>query len=413
MNSLAGQSAILRTLIGKELKLYGRNKLYLFLSALTLVAFVALFWVIPDTVDQTITVGLSPSLEVLLEEGRDFLRELGVPEEMLSQLDEEALADEEGLKLVGLETADDLEAVIGGQLELYRTYDGDYVLRDPTSGEPRPQEADRVHLDVGIAFPPGFIADVAQGMKTTVSVIADAAVPPEIRGAMGGLVREISFQIAGLELPVTLPDEELIVLGPDRVAEQPTFRDTMRPLLAIMILVVETYAIAALISIEVIQRTVTALMVTPMRIWHFLAAKTLVGTALGFGQGILILVLVAAFTPANWSLLVVTMFIGAILFTGVAMIVGAAGKDFIDQLMYAVLFTVPLMIPALSVLFPGTAATWVRLIPSYPIIDLIVGATIYDATLGASLGSLAHALLWVVVLFGLGLLVLRRKVETL
>ena len=32
------------------------------------------------------------------------------------------------------------------------------------------------------------------------------------------------------------------------------------------------------------------------------------------------------------------MLIGSLLFTGVAMLIGAAGKDFLDQLMYALLF---------------------------------------------------------------------------
>lgn len=412
MRPSVSNRGILRTLLKKEFRLYSRNHLYLFLTALTLILFVTLFWVVPDTVDQTLRVGISPSLEVLLEEGRQFIREMGIPEEQLPQL-EAALAEEEGLLLVDLATREDLEAVIGGRSELYRTREGQYLLWDRQSGEPRPDGVQRIYLDIGIVFPPDFIAEAARGNETTVTLITDASVPPEIRQAIASLVREISYQISGRPLPVTLPPEETIILGPDRIADQASFRDRLRPLLAVMILVVETYALAALISIEVLQRTVTALMVTPMRMWHFLMAKTLVGTTLGFSQGIIILALVAAFTPANWSLLLVTMLMGALLFTAVAMLIGAAGKDFMDQLMYSVLFTVPLMIPALSVFFPGTAALWVRFLPSYPIIDLIVSATIYDATLGASLGSLGYALLWVMVLFGLGLFVLRRKVETL
>ncbi|MEW5784248.1 MAG: ABC transporter permease [Bacillota bacterium] len=184
-------------------------------------------------------------------------------------------------------------------------------------------------------------------------------------------------------------------------------------MIAFFILMMETYAMASLISTEVLQRTVTALMVTPMRIRHFLTAKTIFGTGLALTQVIVTLALVGAFTTGNWSLLLAAAITGAILFTGVAMLIGAAGKDFIGQLMYSLLFIVPLMIPAFTVLFPGTAAAWVRAIPSYPIASLLVGATLYDAGWAPSFGVLAYALLWVVILYCLGLFVLKRKVESL
>jgi len=230
---------------------------------------------------------------------------------------------------------------------------------------------------------------------------------------MQSFVREIAYQLAGRELPVELPAEETIILGPDRSGAQASMRDKMRPLLAFFALVLETYAMASLISTELLQRTVTALLVTPMKMWHFLAAKTLFGTGLALLQGLTILVLVGAFTPANWLLLLTIMLLGSLLFTGVAMLIGAAGKDFLDQLIYALLFSVPLMIPAFAVLFPGTAAAWVRVIPSYPIAELLANTTIYGSSWRDSLGLLGYALLWGAVLYAMSLLVLKRKVESL
>ncbi len=413
MRPAAGSRAILFALIGKELVLYRRNTLYLFLSALTLVLFVALFWVSPDSVEQSLTVGISPPLRVLLEEGRRSLGELGVPPELIDQLEGTSIGDEEGLRLVQLEDAQQLQAIIAGELQLFRTSDGEFRIWDPKGSEARPRGLDRVDLGIGIDFQRDFLAEVATGGSATVRVITDAAVPAEIQHAISSLVREIALAVAGRPLPVTIPDQELIVLGTDRLENPISMRDKLRPLMALMVLVVETYAVASLVSIEVIQRTVTALLVTPMQLWQFLLAKTVVGTALAFGQGTLILLLVAAFTPGNWSLLLTAMLLGGLLFTSVAMLIGAAGKDFMDQLMYAVLFSVPLMIPAFAILFPGTAAAWVRLLPSYPIVDLIVGVTIYDATWADSLGALASGLAWTLALFGLGVLVLRRKVEAL
>lgn len=407
---------ILGAILKKDLRLYARNKVYIFLSILGLAGFVLAFWLIPGIVDETITLAVSPPIGAMVEEAREELLARGVPEAQparLEQIDFAKEGKEEGLVLVELESAAQLERVIAGSLEVYRAADGTQLLYDPAAGQKKPRESERIRPDIGIAFPASFIADTAAGKKTTVTLFSDAAVPEEIHQAMQSFVREVACEVAGRELPVELPGEETIILGRDRAGEQATLRDKLRPMLAFLVLMIETFAMASLISAEVLQRTVTALRVTPMKNWQFLTAKTIFGTGLALSQGLIILALVGAFTAANWPLLLATMLIGSVLFTGVAMLIGAAGKDFLDQLMYALIFTVPLMIPAFSVLFPGAAAAWVRAIPSYPIADLLVGVTIYGAGWAESLGSLAYALAWVAVLYGAGLFVLKRKVESL
>ena len=69
---------------------------------------------------------------------------------------------------------------------------------------------------------------------------------------------------------------------------------------------------ASLISTELLQRTVTALLVTPMKTWHFLAAKTIFGTGMALTQGLIILALVGAFTQTNWPLLFTIMLLSLI-----------------------------------------------------------------------------------------------------
>ncbi|MHB1476716.1 MAG: ABC transporter permease, partial [Coriobacteriia bacterium] len=170
---------------------------------------------------------------------------------------------------------------------------------------------------------------------------------------------------------------------------------------------------ASLVSTEVLQRTVTAVLVTPAKVGDFLAAKTIFGTVMSLSQALIMLALIGGITAQNWSLMLVVLFMGAIMFTGVALFVGAAGKDFIGQLFYSMLFLIPLLVPTFSVMFPGSAAAWVRAIPTYPIIDVLVRATSYGATWSDSWTSLAYAALWLVVLYGAGLVALKRKVESL
>ena len=415
MSRTVSRGEILGALLKKELIAYSRDKLYLFLTLLTLVFVVGIFWVVPDSVEESITLGVAPPIQTLLDEGIETLRALGATEDQLAEFRDADLAEgEEGFALVEFESAEDLAAVIEGTLQAWRTDEGALVLRDREAGEDRPGDAERVRVDIGIGFPASFIGDVATGAEgVTVTVYSDADVPEEIQGAMTSFVREMAYQFAGRQLPVEMPDDETIVLGTDRMGDQVSMREKLIPMLAFMMLLIETFAMASLISVEVLQRTVTAVLVTPARVVDFLTAKSIFGTGLALSQGLIVLALVGAFTAQNWWLLLITMLLGAMMFTGVAMIVGAAGKDFMGQLFYAMLFTVPLLIPAFSVLFPGSAATWVQVLPTFPLLEALVNITIYEAVWADVWRSFALGAAWLVVLFGAGLVILKRKVESL
>ncbi len=409
------RKALVAALLKKEALAYSRDTLYLFLTGLVLVMIVVLATVVPDSVEEQITLGVSPPVSELIANATDELKRLGATEQQLAELDEADLAEgDEGLDLVQFETADDLSAVVKGDLEAWRTADGGLVLRDPGSGESKPTDAERLSVSIGIAFPPTFVSDVASKQDgVEVTVFSDASVPPEIQGAMQSFVREAGYQLAGEELPVTMPDEDSIVLGQDRSGDQISLRDKLIPMLAFLILIMETFSMSSLISVEVLQRTVGALLVTPVRVADFLFAKTVFGTGLAFSQGVVVLAIVGAFTTANWSVLMVTMLLGALMFTGIAMVVGSAGKDFIGQLFYSMAYVIPLMIPAFGVLFPGSAAPWIQVLPSYPVIASLVGASVYELGWPELWTSLAYALAWVCVIYIAGLVALKRKVESL
>jgi ABC-2 type transport system permease protein len=413
MNRRVSRPTIIWALLRKELTAYSRDLVYLALTLVVLVAAPLVFRFLPDSVNETITLAVSPSLETLVADARVDLEAGGATPEQLAMLDELDLAADEGLAVLGVDDADQLAGVVEGRLEAWRTDAGDVVIRDPAT-EPEPPQAERVSADVGIAFPDGFISDVmAREPGVSVTVYTEAGVPAELRGAMTSFVRELANQFAGRELPVGLPAEDEIVLGEDRAGDQVTLAERMRPLLLFMILLMETFSMASLVSTEVLQRTVTAVLVTPARVFDVLTAKAVFGTVLSLGQALIVLALIGGVTAQNWSLLLATLLIGAMMFTGVALFVGSAGRDFMGQLFLAMLVTVPLLIPALAVLLPGSAAPWVQAIPTYPVIDVLVGATVYGATWADSAGSLAVASLWLVVLFGAGWFTLKRKVESL
>jgi len=415
MSRPISRPAIIRALLKKELTAYSRDLVFLGLTLVVLIAAPFLFHALPDSVDESITLGVYPAIPEMIGDAREALAEMGATEEQVAELDDiDLAAGEEGLALIEFESEERLRGVIEGSLELWRTESGEMVYRDKEAGDKKPEDAERVEPDIGVAFPSDFIAGVAAGKDDlTVTVYSQAGIGEEIQTAMKSFVREAAYQIAGRELPVGMPDEDTIVLGDDRMGDQVTMQERMRPLLLFMVLLMETFSMASLVSTEVLQRTVTAVLVTPAKVGDFLAAKTIFGTLMSLSQALIILVFIGGVTSANWSLILTVLVMGAIMFTGIALFVGAAGKDFMGQLFYAMLFTIPLLIPAISVMFPGSAAPWVKALPSYPIIKVLVDTTAYGGTWGDAWGSLAYAALWLVVLYFAGLFALKRKVETL
>lgn len=391
MSRPVSRAAIVAAIMKKDFREFSRDRLYVFLSLLGLVAYVVLFWVVPSTVDETITLGayLGPLAERIPVDAT------------------------EGVEFVGFDSPGDLEKVIAGDLEYWRTAEGGHVLRDAGAGDAEPDGGERVDVRIGIALPDDFAQAVAAGRGGTVTVYSDVDVPAEVQGGMAGFVRELAYTLAGDELPVRMPEQETIVLGRDRAGDQVSLRERMRPMLAFFVLMIETFALASLIAGEVAARTITAILVTPARLSDVLAAKTVYGTILAFSQAVVLLVAVDAFSASNWLLLLVAVLLGSVMFTGIAMLVGSAGKDFLGTLFYGLLFLVPLVVPGIAVLFPGTAAAWVKALPTYGLIRVLNGATAYGEGFGDVTGALGLSLAWVVALYLAGLYTLKRKVETL
>lgn len=396
MSSRASRVAIVAAIVRKDFKEFARDRLYIRLSIVGLVFFALTYYLVPDTVDETITLGIHQTgMDTLVDSFRAGAGAAG------------------GLDLVALDTADHLGAAVAGDLDVYRTSAGGIVLVGPGAQPTAPKGAQKLALTIGIAFPDRFLESTAAGERPTVTVYTDAAVAPEITSAMTSFVREIAYSITGDALPVTPTAQGAAILGPDRVGDQVSLRDKLRPMLAFFVLMIETFALSWLIASEILDRTVTAVLVTPARVGDFLAAKTICGAVLAGGQALILLLVVRSFTTGGWSILLATVLLGAVMFTGIAMITGSAGKDFIGTLFYNMLFIVPLMVPAFSVLFPGTAAPWVKVMPSYPIIDTLTQVTAHGAGWSEVAGGLGLALAWVAVLYVAGLLTLRRKVRTL
>jgi ABC-2 type transport system permease protein len=350
-------SAIFR----KDVVAFSRDRFYVFITFVGLIAFVALFWLLPNSVDETIRLGVTQT-------GLD---------ELLAPITE----TQHGLRIAEFPSVDDLTRAV---------------------------EAGTDNIVAGMAFPPDF---VDPQIPSTVDLYVTAQVPPEYRKMMEGLASQLGFFVKGAEPPVNL-DTHTVVLGVDRVGDQVSLQEQMRPLLAFFVLMVETFALASLVAIEVQLRTVTAVLVTPARARDFIAAKAILGTSLALGEVLILMVFIRGFV-GDVPVLLVALVLGAIMVTGVGLLAGASGRDFLGVMFLSLAIMIPLMIPAFGALFPGTAATWIRVLPTYGLVEAIVGVT----TNGESWSDLgwAFALLgaWCFGLIALGTTVLRRRVATL
>jgi ABC-2 type transport system permease protein len=356
--------AVVATIVGKDLKEFRADRFFLLITGLSIVFYPLLFWLLPGTVDETLSVGvvqrgLDPVLAVVTDEADG----LAVVE----------FADQAALE----------EALVAGEDDLV----------------------------AGLVFPDDFAAAAAAGEPTQVRVLVTADVPPEVETALSALGGELAMLALGEAPPSDLLSEP-VVLGDDRVGDQVSLREQLRPLLAFFVLMTETFALATLVAAEVQTRTVTAVLVTPATRADFLAAKGAVGTGVAFTEAAVIMALIGGFASGA-PILLVALLLGAALVTGIGMVAGSFGRDFMTVLFTSILIMIPLMVPAFAALFPGTVNTWVQVLPTYGFVQTVVEVT----TAGAGWVAVAPDLLllagWTLAAFAGGWVVLGRRVATL
>jgi ABC-2 type transport system permease protein len=234
---------------------------------------------------------------------------------------------------------------------------------------------------------------------------ADA--PEEIREAVAVLVIELAYLQAGQALAIEVSEE---ILGPDMIGMPIPPRDRLRPLLAVFIIMTETLGLATLISEEVERRTIQALLVTPMTVRELFVAKGITGVGLTFIQAGLFMAIVGGMNSQPLIILV-ALLLGAVLVTGVSFLMAALSKDFMSVLAWGVLAFVILMIPSFSVMFPGAVTGWVKVIPSYYLVDTIHRAANFGSSWGALWPNLLILLGFCLAITWIGIVVLGRKLQ--
>ncbi|MFC2010608.1 ABC transporter permease [Chloroflexota bacterium] len=347
--------SVITPLVRKDFSLFFRNRFFGIVTVLGLVFYLLIYFVMPKAVDENLEIGLfAPEAFPAFEQ-----------------------VEAEGLVIASVESDEALqEAVING----------DYVA--------------------GIVLPEDMIEALISGQKPEITIYLASDVPEEIRDSVVVIIKELTYQQAGQPLNLVISEE---ILGPDMMGMQVPPRDRMRPLLAVFLIIFETFGLANLIMEEVERGTVRALLVTPMTVKDLFAAKGIVGIGLAFIQGVFFMTIVGGMNH-HPLIILLALLLGSVMATAVGFLMAAIGKDFMTVLACGMIAMIILAIPAFGVMFPGAVTSWIKIIPSYYLVD-----TVYQvSSFGAGWGDIWQNLLILagfnIALVWIGILGIRRKI---
>lgn len=347
---------IIGTLVAKDFSLFFRKRLFLVLTVIGFIMYVIIYFIMPSSVNENLELGLYAPVAI-----PPFVQ-----------------IEEEGLEIAFVESEEALkEAVINGK----------YVA--------------------GVALPEDIADKLASKQKPNIRLYFTPDVPEEMKETVSVIIKELAYMQTGQPLSIEVSEE---ILGPDVTGAPIPARDRLRPLLAIMILMVETMGLASLISEEAEQRTIHALLVTPMTIKDLFAAKSITGIGLAFGQAILFMALVRGLGEQPLIILI-TFLLGAMLVTGIAFLISSVSKDFMSVLAWSIPAFILMFVPTFSVIFPGAVTNWIKVIPSYYVVDTVHRAANFGSGWGDIWLNLVILVGFCLAITWIGIMLLRRKFQ--
>jgi ABC-2 type transport system permease protein len=348
---------IILALIQKDIQVFFSNQFFALVTGLALVAYAAVYFLMPSTVDEIV--------------------EMAIFAPALPQLFANALEDD-GVMLKNMESQAALETAVT---------DNEYA--------------------VGVVLPEELSQALASGEQGQIELYFSPEFPEELKEAYIILFEEIGYNLGGQQLNIEVNEE---ILGVDRAGNQIPQREKMLPLFAVLILTVETLGLASLISSEIEAGTLQALLITPVRMEGLFIAKGTVGVGLAFFQSLVFLAVTGGLSQQP-LLIIVALLLGSLLVTGLGFLLASVATDIMSVMAWGVPIILLLALPAFSLLLPGITTDWVKILPSHYLIETVYEAATLNlgwADAGTTLLILAAFSL---AFMGLGIVVLRRKFQ--
>jgi len=348
---------IILALIQKDIQVFFSNQFFALVTVLALVAYAGVYFAMPATVDETIEMAIfGPSLP---SQFTDSFAEAGVV-------------------LKNMETKAALETAVT---------DNDYA--------------------VGVVLPADLLPTLAAGEAGQIELYFSPEFPEELKEAYIVFFEEIGYTLGGQRLNIQTHEE---VLGVDRAGEQIPQRDKMLPLFAVLILAVETLGLASLISSEIEAGTLRALLITPMRMEGLFVAKGVVGVGLAFLQAVTLMAVTGGLSQQA-PLIIVALLLGSLLVTGIGFLLASVSTDIMSVMAWGVPAILLLSLPAIGIVLPVLTTEWVKILPSYYLIETVYQAAVLNVGWAGVGSNLLILLAFALAFMGLGIVVLRRKFQ--
>lgn len=352
---------IIRTLVVKDLSLYFRSGFFALISIALLVGYIAVYYLMPGTAEERFKVAIFPA---------------NVPAEVLHELE---------IREMEVTPFDD-ETAMSAAVE---------------AGEYR----------AGIVLPDDALETMTAGMDTHIRAYYPPGIPTYLNEAFNDLLaivfNNISYTFNGQPLNIERHES---VLGYDLAGKSLAPRDRLLPMFAVILFMMETLGLANLIAEEIQRGTLRALLITPMNVRDLFAGKSITGISLGLGQA-LVLMLVTGKLGIHPLLIATTLLLGALLVTGVGFLIASVAHDMMSVISWGMLAIIVLALPSVSVMFPGTISDWVRVIPSYYLVDTLHRVVNFGAGWADITTNLLVLLVSSALLLTVGASVLGRKLQ--
>jgi len=346
----------IKTLIAKDFKLFFRNKFFGVMTIFGIIFYLVFYFIMPNAVDETIEIGLyAPQAFSMFYENI-----------------------EEGLIIRNMKTEDELKQAVTGK-----------------------------ELHIGISIPEDIQKSLISGKKPQIFVYYSSDLSDEIKEMYTILIGEMINQMSGFEIDI---DEVEIVLGQDMGGKQIPYRDRMLPLFAVMLLITETLGLANLITSELEDGTIEALLTTPMKVTDLFVGKGVTGVFLAFSPAALLMIITGSLTQ-NVSLIITSLLLGSIMVTGLAFFIASLSKDMMSVIAWGTLLMIVLFIPAFTVIFPGPVSGWIKVIPSFFLVDILHRAVNFGIGWSGNLNNIMFLIGFNIVFVFLGIITLERKVK--
>lgn len=232
-------------------------------------------------------------------------------------------------------------------------------------------------IDGGLILPEDFDLKLEESKIPKVTVYIGGESHASNRMVIASVLADVFRNVAGQELPIKLVE---VSLGDE--AELPIKIRVIPFLIMYAIMIGGMTLPAALIVDEFQKRTVTAIAITPASLGEFLLGKAIIGFAMSFIMGVVILIINQVFIGDVWLLLLFIV-LAAFLAVDFGLIIGEFSKDLNTAWTYVKLIGLLAIVPAMFYWFPQVPEWVYKIFPTYYLMNPIMeisqgGATFSD-----------------------------------